>query len=83
MLCRVWYALVAVLWWMYKHGSPSQVARHSLAEQCAALGLLQSSADLAYNLDFLSVFQNMWANNADAISMQYAGLVLFALSCCL
>lgn len=52
----------------------TMVAREVLGRQLAFLGVLSSPKEgFANQAAFNQLFKNVWANNADAISMQYSG----------
>ncbi|GFO16307.1 phosphatidylinositide phosphatase sac1 [Plakobranchus ocellatus] len=51
----------------------SLLASHVLYDQCVALGILASDQDLQSQTKFDNVFKNVWADNADIISKEYAG----------
>ncbi|KAL5021530.1 hypothetical protein ScPMuIL_000685 [Solemya velum] len=51
----------------------SMFARITLAEQFRRFGILESNQKIEDFKQFNSLFMNVWADNADALSVQYAG----------
>ncbi|GFR66006.1 phosphatidylinositide phosphatase SAC1 [Elysia marginata] len=51
----------------------SLLARVTLQEQCVTLGILAPEQNVTSQTKFDSVFKNVWADNADIISKEYAG----------
>ncbi|KAH9509478.1 Phosphatidylinositide phosphatase SAC1 [Bulinus truncatus] len=51
----------------------SLIAKEILQEQLVKMGILHSEKDLKNEAKFDTVFKNVWADNADVISKEYAG----------
>ncbi|XP_055891837.1 phosphatidylinositol-3-phosphatase SAC1-like isoform X1 [Biomphalaria glabrata] len=51
----------------------SLIAKEILQEQLVKLGLLRSEKELQDQKAFDAIFKNVWADNADVISKEYAG----------
>ncbi|KAK6983504.1 phosphatidylinositide phosphatase SAC1 [Biomphalaria glabrata] len=51
----------------------SLIAKEILQEQLLKLGILRSEKELQDQKAFDAVFKNVWADNADVISKEYAG----------
>lgn len=51
----------------------SMIAQHVLEQQLSQFKSIPAGTRLSNYPDFLSVFKNVWADNADALSIQYAG----------
>lgn len=51
----------------------SELARSVLAQQLASQDIIQPGQSIKDHRDFDTVFKNVWADNADAISLQYSG----------
>ncbi|KAI9255295.1 SacI homology domain-containing protein [Sporodiniella umbellata] len=51
----------------------SALGRHVLTRQLRLAGILQSLEVIENDDQFLHVFKNMWADNADALSISYSG----------
>lgn len=51
----------------------SMLARCSLEMQFMRLGLLKEADSISNHLDFEAIFKNLWADNGDMCSVQYAG----------
>lgn len=51
----------------------SMIAKESLHDQLVYLNIIEEAVDLDDFIDFMSVFKNLWADNGDECSRQYAG----------
>ena len=51
----------------------AQIGRTVLAQQLVRMGVLADPQALMHESTLLARFNNVWADNADAISLQYAG----------
>lgn len=50
------------------------LGKEALLAQLIQLGIIdQSIPDLDFVPDFLEIYKNLWADNADQLSKQYAG----------
>ncbi|VDD92033.1 unnamed protein product [Enterobius vermicularis] len=51
----------------------AMIAKESLHDQLVYLGIIEEETNLDDFVDFVSVFKNLWADNGDECSKQYAG----------
>ncbi|CAO3631245.1 unnamed protein product [Cunninghamella blakesleeana] len=51
----------------------STFAKHMLIQQLIEVGILEGKDDLEKQTDFMFIYRNVWADNADRVSCMYSG----------